>query len=270
MVQLMAAAIDFRDGVFARWPDILYKADLFTPEPGSTDMAANIVDVRKARAGWLARRPLLEKMLGPANAGRIDQYLTDIEAVASDEYMVHEAGHALGRSTDEKQRAGYFKLGGKSVWPLIYMEELRADLLSFGFAADLLPPDRAAAVFLYNVFLRFGVHFEALARGAAAAPYGSIPFVLFRLLRGLGWLDACVAPPMLLRLTSLDPQEVVGVMRRCSEHARIELLQPEFEVRSLVDLAIHVAGYQRAAVEDSVVYSKWTGIEGWLAHQRMH
>jgi len=83
---------------------------------------------------------------------------------------------------------GYFQPAGRAAWPLIYVEEFRADILSFGFAADRLEERQAASVFLYNVLLRFGVHLEGKAKDNSD-PYGPIPVMLYLLLRRLGWFE---------------------------------------------------------------------------------
>ena len=150
-------------------------------------MDTNIVDVDKAARNWRIRRPYLHALLGREAADQVQTRIGSIRSVAAAEYMMHEAGHCLGIPTEEKYRAGYFRLGGKTIWPLVHLEELRADLLSFGFAAEALKPDAAAGLFLYNVFLRLGVDLEGRAT-RCIPPYGPIPGLLFVLLHDAGAL----------------------------------------------------------------------------------
>lgn len=88
-------------------------------------------------------------------------------------------------------------------------------IVSFGFAAELLDEARAAALFLYNVFLRLGAHLEA-ADESAIEPYGSIPLMLLALLKCVGWIELADGGPA-IRLTSTKPAEIVTVMRACAE-----------------------------------------------------
>lgn len=260
-VSLRPAFIRFREGVFERCHDILYKADQFAPDPGSNSMPSNIVDVLKAAAGWSARYGVLCDLLGADVAYEIRCLISDVEGIASDEYMVHEAGHAIGMSTDEKYNAGYFRLNGRILWPLIYMEELRADLLSFGFAADLLPPERAATIFLYNVFLRFGVHFAGLRRQPGQSPYGTISYVLFCLLRQLGWISAERGDGAPMRVAGTEIGSIVALMKRCSTHAREEIVAGELGAGSALDVAINAANFQREAVKDFAAARLWNQLE---------
>lgn len=220
-------------------------------------MHANIVDVTKAVSKWDERVPILEALLGPERVECLQALIRPrLARVVANEYFVHEAGHALGYDTERKYADGYFRVSGRTIWPLVYVEELRADLLSFAFAAELLNREEAAAVFLYNVFLRLGVHAEGVTgRQTKSPPYGMIPAMLYGLLRASGWISfegAYATAP--LRLSSLETAALVEVMLGCAAQARERLLGPEAMNRSSpTDAAIVAARYYRAALSDGLV-----------------
>ncbi|KYF61717.1 hypothetical protein BE11_41260 [Sorangium cellulosum] len=250
-VELRPALVTERSGKFANEPDILYKRNFFLPDPGTMSMPVDIVDVRKSRANWTARAACTRSLLADGTYERLTERLDDLDVVIANEYYLHEAGHFLGYDVLTKYQDGYFAPGGKTAWPLVYLEELRADLQAFGFGARLLPAAQAARILLYNVALRFGVHREGLAtRGVA--PYGLVPFLLFCILRELGFVS--VAPRRdrwVVRLASLDELEIVHVMRACAEHAESELTIPELATTDMIERALSAAKYVRRRLADT-------------------
>jgi len=252
-VELRPAFIEQRAGEFEREPDILYKVSQFAPADGRSPMPANIVDVLKAVSNWSRRLPVLRALIGAEATEEIQSILRRrLERVVVNEYIVHEAGHAIGYDTESKYADGYFRVAGRTVWPLIYVEELRADLFSFAFAKEMLDEQEAAAVFVYNVFLRLGVHAEGIAQ-CRTEPYGSIPTMLYSLLRELGWLSSgrkWGAPP--LRVGPLAPASLIELMSACAARARTELLSPEIAAgSSATDAALVAARFYRTATSNS-------------------
>lgn len=241
VINLTAAAVRRRHGAFADHPDILYKLSHFVPAPGTSAMGTNIVDVNKAARNWRTRRRYLAALLGRHAAKELEDRIGSIRSVAASEYMVHEAGHCLGAATEDKYRAGYFRYGGATLWQLVHLEEYRADLLSFGFAADTFSPSEATSIFLYNVLLRLGVDLEARAAGNVP-PYGPIPVLLFSHLFATGAI-ALGDDGIPLRFVVKLPEDVVEVMRSCSQHALEELVEPEMTNGSLLDAALSAARY---------------------------
>jgi hypothetical protein len=255
-VSLAPAFIDRRLGEFADQPDVLYKKSHFLPAPGSRALPTNVVDVRKAFANWQQRRPLLENLLGNELHSEAEDVIGDVQRVAADEYFAHEAGHCMGHDTEWKYTHGYFRPAGKISWPLVYLEEFRADMLSFGFAADLLHVAAAAAVFLYNVLLRFGVHIQGRARGAPD-PYGPIPMLLYAALSRVGWLKLGISSSPSLSLESLVARDLVTVMRICSDSCLRELVLPELAASTGTDAALVAAWYYRRILKDQVIQSSF-------------
>lgn len=255
LVRLGPAAVGSREGQFVDEPDILYKHDQFTPATGGPALPTNIVDVHKAVDNWRDRASVLEALLGRPSFTAVAAML-DVRRVVSDEYFVHEAGHCLGYDVASKQADGYFRVSGRISWPLVYIEEFRADLLAFGLAAELLEPSDAAAVFFYNVLLRLGVHLQG-QRSGGTSPYGPIPLMLMSVLRRLGLIENGPGRSPALRFATLDPEQIVAVMRDCAAHATAELLEPEIEAPSRTDAAIVAAAYHRRVLrQDATFFSK--------------
>jgi hypothetical protein len=249
-VSLRPAYVTDARGDFLDEPDILYKKDNFEPEHGTATMPSNIVDVKKAASGWRQRRSLAEALVGNDCYAEIDSRVGVLDSVIANEYFVHEAGHALGYDVEAKTRDEYFRPGDRIRWTLVFVEEFRADLLGFGFAARCLPAPMSASIFLYNIFLRLGVHLEAIAAGKAH-PYGGIPFMLYALLREGGWLSPGRNSPLCVR--TLSASELVSVISYCHEHGGSRLLDPELDAASSIDVAINAATYYRTQLTDTIV-----------------
>lgn len=263
-VTLRPALVTCRTGLFATEPDILYKKAFFRPAPGTDAMLDDVVDVRKSATFWPLRRTHHSALFGETVYEAAVGMLGDIETVIANEYYLHEAGHFLGYDVLEKYDQGYFSVAGMTAWPLVYLEEFRADMQSFGFALDLLPRAQAVAVFLYNIFLRFGVHREGL-REVGVARYGTIPYLLFHLLRSLGFVsvDRSRAHGVVV-LTSLDEPVLAEVMGLCAAHAERELTACELSTPDRTDLAMHGARYVRSRMEDVTALEEYqTAMELW-------
>lgn len=249
-VTLRPVLVTHRVGLFATEPDILYKKVFFRANPDTVEMADDIIDVRKSADFWALRRPHLVALFGEVGYEAVTTLLGDIETVIGNEYYLHEAGHFLGYDVLSKYDQGYFSVAGRTAWPLIYLEEFRADMQSFSFALELLPRAKAVAVFLYNLFLRFGVHREGLCE-AGVARYGAIPYLLFHFLRSLGFLSVdrsrARAP---IVLASLDDSVLADVMRLCSTHAERELTGCEVSRPDPTEIALHGARYVRRRMDD--------------------
>jgi hypothetical protein len=258
-VALRAARIDHRRGTFAREPDILYKREFYIPRSGP-GMDVDIVDVEKSRCEWRRRYPSLGEIFDPDQLEALQAGLGDLDVVIANEYYVHEAGHSIGIDIGEKYGSGYFRLGGRTLWPLIYLEELRADLGGFEFASSLLPPEEAAQIFLYNVALRFGVHRDGIASGAGA-PYGLVPFLLFCVLAELGSLYlVSVGGRARLRFAELSQSRILETMLAAARHAYEHITRPELELRTPVDRALHVARYVRGRLDHATYQRAFSAV----------
>lgn len=248
-VTLRPALLSQRCGKFASEPDILYKQDLFIPAPDSPKMNSNIVDVLKSLRSWNQRKRFIKTLLDAQDYRRSVERLSDLRVTIANEYMVHEAGHLVAYDVLTKQIDGYFAPGGKTAWPLIYLEELRADLNAFGFAARLLPPDQAVQIFLYNLLLRFGTHRQGILT-QQCAPYGLVPYLLFCLMRERGFIRVeAAAERHSFRLSSLDTRSLIGLMHDCAEHADEQLNVPEMVEQTSIERAFAPARYIRSRLE---------------------
>jgi hypothetical protein len=187
LVTLRPIAVSARQGVFADQVDALYYEACFEPGRNSDPLSCDVLDVSKLSGLWERRRPLLIDTLGERVAHWIDLSVSDVSSAAIDEYICHEIGHHLGHDIRTKWSGSYFRVNGQLAWPLVFMEELRADLLGLAAAADLLPADRAVAVFAYQLGHRFGLAAEAAITGS---PCGALPYLLLSALRDIGLLVA--------------------------------------------------------------------------------
>jgi hypothetical protein len=259
-VTLRPAVVTERSGKFASESDILYKRELFTPDPRSPSMPADIVDVSKARAQWAARARHVRAIFSDRTFAVLAHRLRDVDVVIANEYYVHDAGHLLGYDVRAKHADGYFQADGRTAWPLVYLEELRADLQGFGFAAALLPPARAVQILLYNLALRFGVHREGLVT-TGVAPYGIVPFLTFSVLRELGALATTEAGGRaVFRLAPLDTTHLVRVMLACADHAQTWLTAPELATTNPLERALCAARYVRDRLSDGVAVEAYARV----------
>jgi hypothetical protein len=246
-VSLRPALVTKRSGAFLE-PDILYKKSQFREAPGTPPMNRNIVDVRKAVANWKGRAPLLVSAIGEDQYRWASDILHPLDRTIANEYFAHEAGHCLGYATETKYSDGYFLAAGRTLWPLVYLEELRADLLAFGFAAELLPPNEAAALFVYNLLLRLGAHLEG--RGQMTHPYGSIPMMLWTELarRGAATLGAASSPAFMF--STCDTRSLCSLMAELAADATRWFVEPEMAAGDPLDAALEASNvYRRLASE---------------------
>lgn len=158
-----------RGGPFARYDDALYYASNFSA--GAQDF--DLLDIGKLAALTERRLPKLRAILSPETLA----VAADSLVGAVDEYMCHEAGHRRGYSIEEKVADGFFRCRGRLSWPLIYMEEFRADMLSWRAAMALLTRSSAARVICFTLTHRLGLAIENLREGRPGA--GFIPFLHF-------------------------------------------------------------------------------------------
>jgi hypothetical protein len=252
-VNLRAARVSFRAGTFALEPDILYKREFFSGET----MDCDIIDVEKSKREWISRRGALAAIFAPSDLATIDARLGDLDWVIANEYYVHEAGHFVGVDVLDKYSSGFFTAQGRTLWPLIYAEEFRADLESFDFALRLLPAVDAERIFLYNLALRFGAHRKGVADGMKV--YGLVPYLLFCVLHELGFVSVKRGQ---LRLASFQPSDLRAVMAAAAAHAHEQLTAPELTGMTATDLAIYVATYVRRRLDDGERRAMFAALEG--------
>lgn len=238
-VALSVARVTRRSGAFCE-PDALYYRRFFNGHP---PMTSDVLDLPKLLDHWAEREPYVRTLLGPSWISMVGEPTT----AAVNEYMCHEGGHALGWDVGTKYAAGYFRPRGRPAWPLIFTEEFRADLHSFGLALDLLPADRAAQLFAYHLQHRLGLAARSYHTGGPDA--GAVPYLLFHLLADLG----AIPPPP-------EPARLLSLMRACADHAARELAEDS----DLLDAALRAAAYYRRRILDEerlACYQAWISRE---------
>src|SRR5262249_35024240 len=126
----------------------------------------------------------------------------------------------------------------------------RADMHAFSFALQLLPKRLAVQVFLYNIFLRFGVHLKGTwERGIES--YGAVPYLLFHILRNLGFVSTKLDKNKhMIKFVGLDDDLLADVMSECSDHVTRELTAPETAMTNIMDRAINSATYFQKRLHD--------------------
>jgi hypothetical protein len=175
-VNLKAAVVQQRTGVFECHADALYYARNFDHAVDSP-VDHDLLDLTKLSALFAERLPLLQSIFSSEAFHWVLDIIGEIYRTIVNEYMCHEGGHCLGYPVDEKYESNFFRFGGRLRWPLIYMEEYRADANSWSIAARLLKPRAAAGVVLYTLTHRLGLAAENLRSGRPGAGY--IPFFHF-------------------------------------------------------------------------------------------
>jgi hypothetical protein len=246
-VNVRAAIITRREGMFHDAPDNLYKMECYQPLDGGDPFPCHIIDVTKAVTQWHQRRPLVSSLFVGNQAADLAGVVEDPEAVIVNEYHCHEAGHVLGRSVQRKSEESYFSPGGRVRWPLIWVEEFRADLHSYAVALELLKPRLAAALFVYNCLARLAG--EALSVRTGSYGYGPIPFLLFTLLVELRFL-ALVKSKSQLKVTVPETSiaGIVNSMNNCHVHALTEFTEVELATEDQLEWGINAARYYRERV----------------------
>jgi hypothetical protein len=175
-VNLKAAAVQQRTGIFACHADALYYARNFD-HAASSPVEHDLLDLTKLSALFAERLPLLQSIFVPDAFDWVLDIIGEMHQTIVNEYMCHEGGHCLGYPVKDKYESDFFRFGGRLRWSLIYMEEYRADANSWSIAARLLKPRAAAAVVLYTLTHRLGLAAENLRYGRPGAGY--IPFFHF-------------------------------------------------------------------------------------------
>jgi hypothetical protein len=240
-----AARVRLRSGQFESRPDILYKMSHFVASDGTPPMPCNIVDLPKARLLWHRRTPILSALFGVASFEAASRLIGDLDRAIVNEYVLHEAGHCLGYSVEQKTADRYFAPGGEPSAILIALEELRADAHGFQLALKTLTASDAVSVFVYYIAQRFGVHVEGLRRDGTA-PYGLIPYLLFDVLQAAGF-----AIPHGTGSSWPSPDTILRFMRHVASYIDTTITVPEIASLSPVDAAMVCAAYVRRRVLDA-------------------
>jgi hypothetical protein len=259
-VALRTASVVERAGTFATCPDVLYKRDLFVADAGTPELDSNLVDVDKAIARWGEVAATLAALWGP-RASDVVAAIGDPADAIRREYFAHEAGHLIGVDIDAKTATEHFRPDGRLCWPLVYLEEVRADLHALAIAADAYSPTEASGVFHYHVATRFGVHHRG--REAGAAPFGLVPYLLFVALREVDLIDVVrVGGADHFALTTTRADEVVAGMRACGLWGAERITAPELGSVSRLDLALVGASHVRACLDQDHLVAAFTRVLG--------
>lgn len=240
-VNVRAAILTRREGAFKEAPDNLYKIECYQPLAGDESFPCHIIDVLKAAEQWQQRRSLVSSIIEHQSSD-LASLVVDLQSVIANEYCCHEAGHVLGRSVQTKTKESYFSPGGKVSWPLIWVEEFRADLHSYSVALELMAPQDAAALFVYNCFARWCG--DALSLRNKSYGYGPIPFLLFVLLLDLGFLAITKHKSGLkVEVVKMSISEILFTMKSCHLHALRELTEAEIASDDPLEWGINAARY---------------------------
>jgi hypothetical protein len=243
VINIAGAYISHRTGLFASDPDILVKTQFFLPDPNSEALPCDLIDVQKAINLWDIRIPYVKKIFKNQAADLLDM-VKPLDRAIINEYLCHEAGHCLGYPVRKKYEDGFFKLNRSPVWPLIYTEEFRADLHSFGLSVTMLNEQDAIQIFLYNILLRFGV--EAFSIHNNNNAYGSVPFLLFSFLLSEGAFRI-ERNTNTIKFTSLEPAYLKDLMKKAYRHAEQSITVYDFN-EDKSDTAIAYVNYFRSRI----------------------
>ena len=246
-VNLRAAIMTRREGSFHEASDNLYKIECFEPFREGPAFPCHIVDVSKAAAQWRQRWPLVASLFVERQLADLAGVLENLEGVIANEYCCHEAGHLLGRAIQAKTKNSYFSPGDRVRWPLIWVEEFRADLHSYSVALETMTPHSAAALFVYNCVARLaGDVFSVRDRTYG---YGIVPFLLFVLLVNLRFLEIVRTKSGLkVAVATASVPEIVRIMERCHLHALEELTEKELATHDPLEWGMNAARYYRERV----------------------
>lgn len=269
-IDLRAARVHHRAGAFRTAADALYYRQSFMPAAQSEPMDSDIVDIEKLLDHWTAREPYLRRLFDSETYDALRSHLTDVRVAATNEYFCHEAGHALGWAIATKYEQGYFRVRDRVAWPLIFVEEFRADMESLGFALTALSPDLALATFVYHLSHRFGL--AAYSAQQRTAGSGAVPYLLFALLYDQGFFIAI--PGQTLRM-AIPPARrtrdaILAMMDLCARHASSALTAKEHASAPL-DAAINAASYFRERTGDArlaELYAGWLHSDNPGTHHR--
>lgn len=203
--------------------DALYYCKNFAAARG-TPIDCDLLDINKLRDLYTERFHIVASIFTPRSFEWLTSVIGAVEEAATNEYMCHEGGHRLAFSIEDKLAAGYFKNGGRSVWPLIYVEEYRADANSWTIAAKCLKASEAARVIVYTLIHRFGLAVENLRESRPGAGY--VPFLHFQSMMRVGLLRTVQSGPReLLDFSTFDPVIVVDAANSAASIVDYEINQ---------------------------------------------
>jgi len=252
-VTLRTAAVRQRSGGFSEG-DAIYYRQFFTPAPGSAPMDSDVLDIAKLMDHWNRRLPYLRRIVNDETFDAASCNAKPTWTAARNEYYCHEAGHALGWRVQHKYAAGYFRLGERTRWPLVFIEELRADLQSFGAALDLLPIHQAAGVFAYHLAHRLGLAALSATTGEPGA--GSVPYLFCAVLDRFGAIAIGHGTRPRLELRRTDVASVAETMRNCAEFAAHTLTEVELSGGDALDISLQAARCYRELEPDAERYAR--------------
>jgi hypothetical protein len=255
-INLRAATVTRREGVFRQVPDNLYKIECYEPLNGGAPFPSHIVDVQKAVEQWHQRLTLVSCLFVGNQAVALTALVGDLEATVTNEYCCHEAGHVIGRSVQNKAERFYFAPKGKVLWPLVWVEEFRADLHSYSLGLDVMAPEDAVSLFIYNCFARWAG--DALSLNDQSHGYGTIPFLLFALLLEVGFLEIITRKSgTKLAVMTTAISEIARVMTECHNHALREITQHELTTDDCLLWGINAAHYYRQRVLENPLHESY-------------
>lgn len=176
LVNLRIAFVRRRTGIFESNADALYYEPNFSAVQG-TLIDGDLLDLTKLQLLYAERLPTIATLFVPEAFEWLVSFIGSVEWAAANEYMCHEAGHRLGWAMADKYANGFFRVGGRLAWPLIYMEEFRADTGSWDIATRTLGTSDAARVVTYTLVHRFAVAAQNLRDGRPGVGY--VPYLHF-------------------------------------------------------------------------------------------
>lgn len=255
-ILMRPAVITKRTGQFASQMDILYKRDLFSNDVESSLMVCDIVDVAKGMSLWKKRLSLAHNMFDVDSLKFLqNMFLEDCSETVANELLLHEGGHFIGYDINSKMSDSYFKINENYLWPLIFLEEMRADFHAFGLASKVLDIEAASKVFLFTVVTRLVAHVEGIVN-SGIAPYGAVPYFLYHFLFSNGFLGIKkVNDRYVFSIKCLCIDKISKVMMQCEIHALELVTLPEFKANGVIDAATCSANYARSRFLDSDVLS---------------
>jgi hypothetical protein len=251
VANVRSVIVEQRSGAFSE-PDALYYRDAFIPDSHSEPLLSDVIDVSKLQDHWERRKKYVAALF-EEQFESLTVALGEPSIAASNEYHCHEGGHLLGWDIRSKHASSYFRVGGKTLWPLIHTEEHRADMHSLALALEILPFDRAISVFVYHLLHRFGLAMESVASNGPDA--GPVPYFLFCTLLNLGALSVSSGG---FRLTSVEPDSLARIMNQCGDQAFKGLTAVEMDSKLPIDIGLNAAGYYRSMAADIRSFEMFT------------
>jgi hypothetical protein len=256
---LRTAFVTHRSGAFAEHDDALYYATNFKCTDSMPEY--DILDIVKLEEIWRRRLPYLEVVMH----SKVIEYALEhghrILTHANNEYHCHEGGHRLGSSIESKCQSGYFRPMGRLIWPLVFVEEHRADLLSLDFALRLLSGEHATLAFLYQILHRFGL--ASFSRLNGKCFDGAVPYLLFCKLLELGLIATttengrpCIA------FCTFDYSCFSEAMNLLVGDVRRDLVNCEIESNLGLDMAINAMCYYRRYTHNESFLRAWNSVFG--------